>query len=204
MNPAETVDDSRQKKRDNPSSLDGIFRALCFAAYKHRDQRRKGECGSPYINHPIEVAEMLVRVGRITDPALLQAAILHDTIEDTETSAEELEAAFGPDVRQLVVEVTDNKALPKAERKQRQIVHAHKLSSAARELKIADKICNVRDVTNKPPKDWPLERRVEYLAWSERVVAGCRGVNARLEQAFDAALDEGQAMMRVPGRRTSQ
>ena len=175
--------------------MEDVFTALCFAADKHRDQRRKGEGGSPYINHPIEVAELLVRVGGVTDPALLQAAILHDTIEDTETTAEELAAKFGPAVRRLVEEVTDDKSLPKAERKRLQVAHGPGLSKAARQIKIADKICNVRDVSHQPPRDWPIERRVEYLAWAERVVAACRGVNARLEQEFDDVLAEGRRIL---------
>lgn len=198
----ETTGDSREGS-DSLVAMEGIFRALCFAADRHRDQRRKGEGRSPYINHPIEVAELLVRVGRVTDAVLLQAAILHDTIEDTETTAEEIEATFGPDVRRLVEEVTDDKSLPKAERKRLQIVHGAELSTAARQIKIADKICNLRDVSTRPPQSWPLERRVEYLAWAKRVVTACRGVNAGLEREFDEALAEGQVLVNEPVRETS-
>ena len=176
--------------------IEAIFAALHFAADKHRDQRRKGECASPYINHPIEVAELLVRVGGVTDASVLQAAVLHDTLEDTETTAGELSARFGPAVRRLVEEVTDDKSLPKEERKRLQIVHTPTLSAPARQIKLADKICNVRDISNKPPRDWSMERRVEYLAWAERVVAGCRGVNAGLEQEFDEALAEARERCR--------
>lgn len=180
---------------DSGSEMEEIFSALRFAADKHRSQLRKGEEVSPYINHPIEVAELLVRVGGVTDASLLQAAILHDTLEDTETTAHELDAAFGPAVRRLVEEVSDDKSLPKAERKRLQIEHGPGLSTAARQIKIADKICNVRDVTNKPPQDWPMTRRVEYLAWAKRVVAACRNVNPRLEQEFDEVLADGQARL---------
>lgn len=192
----------REQRSGKLIAMEGIFRALHFAADKHRDQRRKGEGGSPYINHPIEVAELLVRVGGITDAPLLQAAILHDTIEDTETTAEEIEAAFGSDVRRLVEEVTDDKSLPKAERKRLQIVHGPGLSAAARQIKIADKTCNVRDVSTRPPHWWPLQRRVDYLDWAERVVAACRGVNPRLEQAFDEALADGRVLVMEPSRET--
>jgi guanosine-3',5'-bis(diphosphate) 3'-pyrophosphohydrolase len=173
-----------------------ILRAVAFAAEMHRDQRRKGARASPYINHPIAVAELLALVGGISDLATLQAAVLHDTIEDTQTTAEELENAFGSEVRSLVVEVTDDKRLPKDERKRRQIEHAPELSERAKAIKIADKICNVRDVTDSPP-DWPLERRREYLAWAERVVAGCRGTNAALERCFDEVLARGRALLQV-------
>lgn len=177
------------------TAIGEIFSALCFAADKHRDQRRKGKGGSPYINHPIEVAELLVRIGGVSDTATLQAAILHDTIEDTETTVRELDSTFGAAVRQLVEEVSDDKSLPKAERKRLQVVHGPALSKAAREIKIADKICNVRDVSTKPPEGWPHERQVEYLAWSERVVGACRGANARLEQEFESALAEGRQIL---------
>jgi (p)ppGpp synthase/HD superfamily hydrolase len=175
--------------------IQGLFAALHFAADKHRDQRRKGACASPYINHPIEVAELLVRVGRVTDPVLLQAAILHDTLEDTETTAKELDERFGKHVRRLVEEVTDDKSLPREERKRLQVEHAPSLSAAARHIKLADKICNVRDVGAKPPTDWSSERCTEYLAWAEKVVAGCRGVNAQLERQFDRVLAQGRAAL---------
>jgi (p)ppGpp synthase/HD superfamily hydrolase len=173
-----------------------ILAALHFAAEKHRDQRRKGQCASPYINHPIEVAELLVRVGRVDDVGLLQAALLHDTVEDTQTSFEELEHRFGAEVRALVEEVTDDKTLPKEERKRRQIEHAPLLSTGARQIKLADKTCNVRDLVTKPPLDWPVERRLAYLDWSERVVAGCRGANANLEREFQETLADARALIR--------
>ena len=176
-----------------------LFAALHFAADKHRDQRRKGECASPYINHPIEVAELLVRVGGVTDVVLLQAAILHDTLEDTETTAQELEARFGSPVRRLVEEVSDDKTLPKEQRKLLQVAHAPTLSREARQIKLADKTCNLRDLVNRPPSGWSAERRIAYLDWSEQVVAGCRGVNARLEREFDEALSAGRAGCRRPG-----
>ena len=167
-----------------------ILRAAHFAADKHRDQRRKNRESSPYINHPIEVAETLARVGEVSDLAALQAALLHDTIEDTETTAAELEQAFGPEVRDLVLEVTDDKSLRKPERKRAQIDHAPDLSDRAKMIKLADKICNVGDMLHAPPADWSLQRKLEYLSWSEAVVAGCRGANAALEARFDEVLSK--------------
>jgi guanosine-3',5'-bis(diphosphate) 3'-pyrophosphohydrolase len=180
---------------EGSSLIAPLFQALHFAATKHRDQRRKGAEASPYINHPIEVAELLAHAGGVTDLVTLQAAILHDTIEDTQTTPEELEAAFGPAVCEVVEEITDNKQLPKAERKQLQIDHAPHLSPRAQLVKLADKISNVRSVIETPPAEWSLERRWEYLNWSERVVAGCRGSNAGLEYAFDQAVAEGRRML---------
>ena len=172
-----------------------ILKALHFAARKHRDQRRKGVEASPYINHPIEVAELLAGVGQVRDPIVLQAAILHDTIEDTNTTPEELEAIFGAEVRRVVEEVTDDKRLPKPERKRLQVEHAPHLSDRARVIKLADKISNVLGVAQSPPADWPLERRLEYLGWTEQVVAGCRGCNESLERLYDDALAEGRRLL---------
>jgi (p)ppGpp synthase/HD superfamily hydrolase len=174
-----------------------ILQALHFAAAKHRDQRRKGAEASPYINHPIEVAELLARVGEVTDSVVLQAAILHDTLEDTQTTPAELDAIFGPEVREVVAEITDDKQLSKAERKRLQIVHAPQLSTRAKLVKLADKIANVRSIIDTPPAEWSLERKREYLDWSERVVAGCRGSNAALERAFDETLVEGRRLLGV-------
>ncbi len=169
--------------------------ALNFAAYKHQNQRRKGNAQLPYINHPIRVAEILWRIGAVRDMPTLVAALLHDTLEDTQTSAEELETLFGAEVLALVQEVTDDKTLPKAARKQMQIEHAPHLSAKAKLIKLADKINNIDDVSHDPPGDWPFKRRVEYLDWAEAVVAGLRGVNATLEAHFDAILREGRAIL---------
>ena len=180
---------------EKSDTLAAILKALHFAADKHRDQRRKDEEASPYINHPIEVAELLARIGGVTDLVTLQGAILHDTIEDTDTSPEELEREFGPEVRRVVEEVTDDKDLPKADRKRLQIEHAPHISERARLIKLADKMSNVRSVTETPPAKWSLERRQEYLDWTEAVVAGLRGVNPSLESSYAKLLAEGRRVL---------
>ena len=166
-----------------------LLAALHFAADRHRDQRRKGEDASPYINHPIVVAETLARFG-VTDTVALQAAILHDTIEDTETTPGEIEAAFGPEVRDVVMEVTDDNALSSRDRKAAQVAEAHSLSRRARLVRIADKISNVHDVLHTPPIHWSLEGRLSYIDWTERVVEACRGTHAALEARYDEVLRE--------------
>lgn len=172
-----------------------LLRAVAFSADRHRDQRRKGADAAPYVNHPIDVATVLANVGGVTDVTTLVAAVLHDTVEDTGTRPEEIEAEFGPAVRAIVDEVTDDKSLPKAERKRLQVEHAPHLSLAARTLKLGDKICNVVDLARDPPADWTFARRAEYIDWAARVVAGCRGVNPALERRFDEVLAEAREAM---------
>jgi (p)ppGpp synthase/HD superfamily hydrolase len=172
-----------------------LLHAATFAAERHREQRRKGGGASPYINHPLEVAHLLASIGGVLDATVLAAAILHDTVEDTKTTAGELEAEFGPGVRRLVEEVTDDKSLPKEERKRRQVEHAPSLSPGAKQIKLADKIMNVGDVVAEPPDGWTLDRRKEYLLWAERVVAGCRGANEALERRFDEVVREGRGKL---------
>jgi guanosine-3',5'-bis(diphosphate) 3'-pyrophosphohydrolase len=174
------------------SDLALVLRAASFSADRHRHQFRKGDDPPPYINHPLEVASILANVGGISDVTTLVAALLHDTIEDTSATAEELGQQFGPRVRALVKEVTDDKKLEKPERKRLQIEHTPALSVAARQIKLGDKICNTRDVVENPPSDWSLQRRREYLDWAELVVAGCRGANGALERYFDAVLSRGR------------
>jgi guanosine-3',5'-bis(diphosphate) 3'-pyrophosphohydrolase len=169
------------------TELATIFRALAFAAAKHRDQRRKGAEASPYINHPIALANLLANEGGVLDADVLIAAILHDTVEDTETKPDELAREFGDRIRDFVMEVTDDKSLQKAERKRLQIEHAPHLSHSAKLVKLADKICNLRDVAESPPANWDLQRRQEYFEWARRVVDGLRGTHPALEAAFDAA-----------------
>jgi guanosine-3',5'-bis(diphosphate) 3'-pyrophosphohydrolase len=164
-----------------------LLRALAFAAHKHRDQRRKDAEASPYINHPIALAEVLAREGGVGDFEVLAAALLHDTIEDTATTAAELRAQFGERIARLVEEVTDDKSLEKAERKRLQIEHAAGLSPGAKLVKLADKICNLRDVAERPPAKWDLARRREYFDWAKQVIDRLRGAHPALEAAFDQA-----------------
>ncbi len=163
-----------------------LIEAASYAARQHTGQNRKGEKAEPYINHPLEVANILTNIGKVDDLEVLIAAILHDTVEDTDTIPEDLEVMFGERVTGFVLEVTDDKSLPKAERKQLQVEHAPHLSPEAKHIKLADKISNITDITNSPPADWSNERRLEYIEWGERVVAGLRGINEGLESHFDS------------------
>jgi GTP diphosphokinase / guanosine-3',5'-bis(diphosphate) 3'-diphosphatase len=164
-----------------------LFKALAFAAHKHRMQRRKDKHASPYINHPIALADVLANEAGVSDPLTLCAAVLHDTLEDTRTSYAELRRRFGRQIADVVLEVTDDKRLRKARRKRLQVEHAPHLSRRAKLVKLADKICNLRDVAASPPASWPLVRRREYFAWAKRVIDGLRGVHPRLERLFDRA-----------------
>ena len=170
--------------------LGKIMRALSFAAAKHRDQRRKNVQASPYINHPIALASILADEVGIIDPSVICAALLHDTIEDTETTADELVHHFGQEITSIVMEVTDDKSLPKVERKQRQIDHAATISDKAKLVKLADKISNLRDIAASPPAEWGIERKQQYFNWAAEVVDQVRGVNPRLEALFDLAVGE--------------
>lgn len=165
--------------------LKKLLKALAFAAHKHRDQRRKDEESSPYINHPIALANLLCNEGYVTDMNVICAALLHDTVEDTDTTPEELEREFGVEIRRIVMDVTDDKTLEKAVRKQRQIEHASHISDQAKLVKLADKISNLRDVANNPPTDWDLNRRQEYFDWAITVIDRLRGVHGPLEAIFD-------------------
>ena len=163
-----------------------ILHALEFASLKHRDQRRKDADASPYINHAIALATLLTREGVVED-IVLAAAILHDTLEDTQTTPAELRGHFGERVAGIVAEVTDDKNLLKVERKRLQIEHAATISREAKLVKLADKICNVRDVADHPPARWDLARRREYFEWAKAVVDRMRGTHPGLERRFDDA-----------------
>lgn len=171
-------------------AIPALMKATMFAADKHRGQKRKDAQGTPYINHPIIVVNLMAGVGGITDIEALQAGMLHDTVEDTDTSPEEIETRFGYAVRSLVMEVTDDKSLEKQERKRMQIEKAPRLSPRAKVIKLADKTANLTDMIVSPPALWSLERRQQYVAWSNRVIAGCRGHNTRLEEIYDARVME--------------
>lgn len=181
------------------ADLQTIFRALAYAAEKHRGQRRKDREASPYINHPIDLARTLTEEGGIVDPVTLCAALLHDVLEDTDARPEELERAFGPEILGIVQEVSDDKRLPKAVRKRLQIEHAGHASRPARLVKLADKICNLRDILRAPPADWSAERKLEYVRWAGEVVDRVRGTHEGLERAFDEVHARGLAEFGATG-----
>ena len=172
-----------------------VLKAAQFAAIKHRDQRRKDVESSPYIIHPISVALAIAEIGGIEEQEILAAALLHDTLEDTDTSVSELDEIFGETVRKYVEEVTDDKSLPKDERKQKQIEHAVTLSRGATLIKLGDKISNVSDVTHSPPAGWDTERRKQYLDWAEAVINNCPKVNNALEEHFTEVLSNGRNVL---------
>ncbi|MEB3211199.1 MAG: HD domain-containing protein [Leptolyngbyaceae bacterium] len=173
------------------SSTGFILKATQFAAQKHQNQRRKGASAAPYINHPVDLAYLLSNRAGVQDEVVLVAALLHDTVEDTETTFEEIEREFGQAVREVVEEVTDDKTLPKEERKQRQIDHAPHLSDRARLVKLADKISNLKDILSAPPDGWSIERQRNYFQWAKQVVDPIRGSDATLEQIFDDVYERG-------------
>ncbi len=164
-----------------------FIKALEFAAEKHRYQKRKDDLKSAYINHPIQAATLLWEVGKIKDIDVLTAGLLHDCLEDTATTDEELRQSFGPLVLALVKEVSDDKSLSKEERKRLQLLHAPTLSHNAKCIKLADKICNVHDIRENPPSstDWPLQRKLNYINWAKQVVDLIRDANEGLAQRFD-------------------
>jgi (p)ppGpp synthase/HD superfamily hydrolase len=171
--------------------------AARFAAEKHADQRRKGFRRQPYFNHLAEVADLLAEATAGDDAALIAAGFLHDTIEDTATTADELRDLFGDDILSLVLEVTDDKSLPKLERKRLQIEMTPKKSRRARLLKMADATSNVRTLEIDPPTDWGTDRMLDYIVWAEQVIASCRGLNAFLETTFDNAAVTARASVKA-------
>lgn len=166
-------------------------RALDFAARKHVHQRRKGAAAEPYINHLSEVTRLLAEATGGRDTVLVLAGLLHDAIEDTDATVEELAAEFGREVAGVVAEVTDDKSLPKAVRKRLQVEQAAATSTRAKMVKLADKTSNLRALVDSPPAEWDLARKREYLAWARAVADGCRGVNPELERRFDDAWRRG-------------
>ncbi|MBY0550903.1 MAG: HD domain-containing protein [Candidatus Obscuribacterales bacterium] len=165
-----------------------ISAAIQFAADKHRKQRRKDRAQTPYINHPLQVFDLLLRIGGIRDTYILVAAILHDTIEDTDTTADEIRDLFGEIVLGYVLELSDDKTLSQADRKRLQVEHASHKSYGAKLIKTGDKISNTGELDTNPPMGWDIARRLGYIDWAEQVIAGLRGTNSALEAHFDARI----------------
>jgi guanosine-3',5'-bis(diphosphate) 3'-pyrophosphohydrolase len=163
--------------------IQAILSAAHYAAEKHASQKRKGQAAEPYINHLIEVAHLVSTATPEQDTVI--AALLHDVIEDAGVTKEELARRFGSDVANLVAEVTDDKSLPKAERKRLQVENAPKKSVRAQTIKLADKISNLRAMLSSPPADWSLQRKHEYFDWAKRVVDGLKAPNPALKAEFE-------------------
>ena len=170
--------------------INRIIDAIAFSAERHQYQTRKDPQQTPYIIHPIGVADHLFSIGKIRDPDIIIAALLHDTVEDTETSFEDIQTKFGSRVEGFVREVTDDKSLPKQTRKQLQIEHAPHKSAGAAQIKLADKLYNLRDLLNHPPEDWESERVEAYFQWAQKVVDNLPWVNAPLKKAVDEAIEQ--------------
>lgn len=169
---------------------DLVIRALQFAAEKHRHQRRKDAETSPYINHPVDVLSILALESGIDDPVVLCAALLHDTLEDTDTTLEELQQAFGDPIAAVVFELTDDQSLPRPERYASQLRKAPFYSMPARLVRIADKIANTRDATRSPPPAWTIERLEGHFRQSSQVMDRIRNTHAGMERLFDQAFDD--------------
>lgn len=184
-----------RQRAGHPEYTALVLKAAEFAALKHQDQRRKGESERPYIGHCIEVARMIAEIAKSDDPTILSAAILHDTLEDTETTREELSQAFGERITDFVIQVTDDKSLKKGERKKLQVEHAPHLSPGAKLIKLADKISNVREIGSDPPKGWDEKRREKYFKWAKDVVDALGSVNPELEKEFEEALEKARATL---------
>lgn len=165
-----------------------VMDAAVYAALKHQYQRRAGYDRLPYMNHLLKVTEALIRIGEERDEALLLAAVLHDVLEDTDATHEELARRFGREAADIVLELTDDMALPYMERKWLQVEKARQLSVKARKIRIVDKSTNIRDILSYP-LDWPLEKKQNYLDNSIQVVARIRGGNPRLDAWFDETVD---------------
>ena len=178
-----------------PTEFDQLMDAIIFAANKHQGQVRKDADHSPYITHPLAVSRAIAEIGGVGDTLVYKAAILHDTIEDTNTTEEEIRLRFGEEVLQVVLEVTDDKSLNKMERKQRQVMHAPNLSYPARIIKLADKIINCQDILKSPPEGWTLQRRRDYIQWGADVISQIRSTNEALEAAFDQIITEAEEIL---------
>ncbi|GMT31122.1 hypothetical protein PFISCL1PPCAC_22419 [Pristionchus fissidentatus] len=180
---------SKPPPYSDPSGISLIVKAADFAARRHRSQKRKDHRGTPYINHPAGVAYILTSEGRVTDPVTLAAAYLHDTVEDTKTTIEEIEHEFGPEVRKIVEECTDDKKLHRDVRKALQIERAPGNCAQTKLVKLADKLYNLRDLERATPVGWDKRRVKEYFKWSKEVIAGLKGTNEELEIALDDVIN---------------
>jgi len=173
-----------------------VLNAAVQAADWHTAQRRKGAAQEPYVNHLLDVACLVAEATGGEDVNLVVAALLHDAIEDQQIAPAVIAEAFGEDVAALVLEVTDDKALPKPQRKRLQVEHAPHASPRAALLKLADKTSNLNALASSPPAEWPEQRRLDYVQWARDVAAGLQVTNAWLRQRFEIAANAAERSAR--------
>jgi guanosine-3',5'-bis(diphosphate) 3'-pyrophosphohydrolase len=172
------------------AQVEQLLLALDFAAERHRFQKRKNKAQTPYISHPIGVANNLMAIGQVKDPAIIAAALLHDTVEDTQTTFKEIQTQFGKEVCGYVQELTDDKTLSKEERKRLQVVNAPHKSAGAAQVKLADKLYNLTDLSTQVPEGWGIERVDHYFHWAEAIVNRLPAVNPPLKEAVDEVIEQ--------------
>ena len=182
---AAASDMNLKKSGTNLDTTQLLLKAIDFAAIKHKDQRRKDPNKTPYINHPIGVAQIISKEANISDIDILIGAVLHDTVEDTETTLDEIEEVFGSKIRIIVDEVSDDKLKSKEERKQAQIDKSPFVSYEAKIVKLADKLYNLRDLERQTPEGWTEARVQEYFVWASKVCSSIRGVCKPLDKKLD-------------------
>lgn len=168
-----------------------LLLAVNYAAEKHQNQRRKNSEKTPYINHPLRVAQYIAEGGE-NEIEIWIAAILHDTVEDTDATLEEIEKLFSSRISKLVAEVTDNKSLPKVEREKLQVSHAAEISKEAKLIKMADKLHNLTSFLYVPPAGWSAKEIQGYFVWSKAVMDNCKNVNEYLENKLNYLFNEGK------------
>jgi (p)ppGpp synthase/HD superfamily hydrolase len=172
-----------------------VLKAAETAARWHLHQKKKGATQEPFIAHLLEVASLVAEATEGSDPDLVIAALLHDSMEHQEVPRELIANEFGEDVARLVEECTDDRTLAEHERKRLQIANAPEASARAKVIKLADKTSNLRRLSRDPPPDWSVKRRLEYIAWARQVAAGLRGTHEWLDGQFDRAADAAETAM---------
>ncbi len=181
---------NEEEKSLNNSDVEKILKGVEFAADKHRLQTRKNKEKTPYIAHPIGVAENLMKTGNVRDASMIIGALLHDTLEDTQTTFSEIEKAFGKDVANYVKELSCDKGLTHSEKNRRQVIEASHKSAGAAQIKLADKLANLSELTHNPPSSWTQERVDQYYEWAQSVIDRLPAANPALKKAVDDLVDQ--------------
>ncbi|HEC60508.1 hypothetical protein LCGC14_0950780 [marine sediment metagenome] len=153
-----------------------LIEAFLFAAQAHKEQRRKGNGGAPYINHLIEVVSLLSSTAKVDDTDILIAAALHDILEDTPITVTEITKRYGSNVLSYVQAVSDDKALTLIERRAKQLKSMNESSDPIKYIKLADHCSNIASL----PPTWDKQRLKEYIGWSQSVAEKCFDVSEPL------------------------
>jgi len=174
----------------NEKDAEAVLGAAIFATEKHKSQVRSNEKKTPYIIHPIEVADLVMKIGHVYDKDVLITALLHDVMDDTQTTYEQITSLYGTKVSSYLEEMTSKQGLSLKEQKKQQIMQAFRQNPSVAIIKLSDKLSNLKTLATSPPPSWSRDRIDQYFQWAQTVIENLPESNQLLKKAVKNVISD--------------